>query len=83
MNLAVSASGQLLYSAANTSGQFTWLDRGGKRLGVLGEPGEYAAFRLSPDGRRVVAARARPGGSDLWLLDVERGAASRFTDAGS
>jgi dipeptidyl aminopeptidase/acylaminoacyl peptidase len=83
MDVAVSASGQLLYSAASTSGQFTWLDRRGKRLGVVGEPGEYSSFRLSPDGRRILTARSRPGGSDLWLLDVERGASSRFTDAGA
>jgi Tol biopolymer transport system component len=80
MSVAVSASGQLLYSAANTSGQFTWLDRSGKRLRVVGEPGEYAVFRLSPDGNRIVTERSRRGGKDLWLLDVERGTSSRFTD---
>jgi Tol biopolymer transport system component len=48
-------------------------------MGVVGEPGEYGTFRLSPDGRRVAAARDGPGGSDLWLLEVERGIASRFT----
>jgi Tol biopolymer transport system component len=37
---------------------------------------------LSPDGRRILTARSRRGGSDLWLLDVERGTSSRFTDAG-
>ncbi len=83
MDVAVSASGQLLYSAASTSSQFTWLDRSGKRLGVVGEPGEYTGFRLSPNGNCIVTARSRRGGSDLWLLDVERGAASRFTDAGT
>jgi dipeptidyl aminopeptidase/acylaminoacyl peptidase len=83
MNAAVSNSGQLLYSAANTSSQFTWLDHRGRRLGVVGEPGEYASFRLSPDGRRILTSRSRRGGADLWLLDVERGASSRFTDAGS
>jgi Tol biopolymer transport system component/predicted Ser/Thr protein kinase len=82
LNVAVSTSGQLLYSAANTTGQFTWLDRGGKQMGVVGEPGEYTQFRLSPDGNRVVSARSRRGGSDLWLLDVKRGASGRFTDAG-
>jgi Tol biopolymer transport system component len=80
MNVAVSASGQLLYSSANTSGQFTWLDRSGKRLRVVGEPGEYTQFRLSPDGNRIATARSRRGGQDLWLLDVERGTSSRFTD---
>jgi dipeptidyl aminopeptidase/acylaminoacyl peptidase len=83
MNVAVSASGQLLYSAANTSSQFTWFDRSGKRRGVVGEPGEYDTFRLSPDGSRIVTSRSRRGGSDLWFLDSERGASSRFTDAGT
>jgi dipeptidyl aminopeptidase/acylaminoacyl peptidase len=62
MQAAISSTG-ILYSAANTSGQFTWFDRSGKRLDVVGEPGEYSAFRLSPDGRRIVAARATRGGS--------------------
>ena len=63
MNVAVSASGVLLYSASNTLSQFTWFDRAGKPLGVVGEPGEYTMFRLSPDGRRVVASRDRAGSS--------------------
>jgi dipeptidyl aminopeptidase/acylaminoacyl peptidase len=82
MNVAVSAGGWLLYRAANTPGQFTWIDRAApekKPLEVVGEPGGYGAFRLSPDGRRVVAVRDRPGGTDLWLLDVKRGVPSPFT----
>jgi eukaryotic-like serine/threonine-protein kinase len=59
--------------------QFTWFDRAGKRLRTVGEPGEYENFRLSPDGRRVAAARDKPGGTDLWLMDTERGVANRFT----
>jgi serine/threonine protein kinase len=80
MSVAVSASGQLLYSAANTSGQFTWLDRSGKQLRLVGGPGEYTGFRLSPDGNRIVASRSKRNGADLWLLDVERGTSSRFTN---
>ncbi|SPE34199.1 Serine/threonine protein kinase [Candidatus Sulfopaludibacter sp. SbA6] len=79
MQVSVSASGVLLYSASNTSSQFTWLDRAGKPHGAVGEPGEYTMFRLSADGRNVVASRDRPGGNDLWLLEVERAAARRFT----
>jgi Tol biopolymer transport system component len=79
MNVAVSSGGLLLYSASNTLSQFTWFDRTGKPLGVVGEPGEYSTFRLSPDGRRVVAALDRPGSTDLWLLEVGRGVAGRFT----
>ncbi len=78
MNVAVSAGGLLLYSASNNVSQFTWLDRTGKPLGVVGSPGEYSTFRLSPDGRRVAAALDGPGSTDLWLLE-ERGVAGRFT----
>jgi Tol biopolymer transport system component len=82
MNVAVSAGGQILYSAANTSSQFTWIDRNGRQLKAASEPGENTVFRLAPDGKRVVTARSRRGGSDVWLLDLERGTSSRFTDAG-
>jgi predicted Ser/Thr protein kinase len=79
MNVAASASGLLLYSSSNTLSQFTWLGRTGKPLGVVGELGEYGAFRVSLDGRRVVSSLDRPGSTDLWLLEVERGVAGRFT----
>ena len=78
-NAAVSASGVLLYGSANTSSRFNWLDRAGKLAGGVGEPGEYGAFRLSADGRRAVTSRDAPGGTDLWLLEVQRGVSSRFT----
>lgn len=78
MNAAVSGK-LLLYGEGGSVSQFTWFDRAGKALGVAGEPGEYTYFRLSPDGRRVVANRFKPGGRDLWLLDANRGVASRFT----
>jgi len=79
MNAVVSAGGLLLYSSSNTLSQFTWFDRTGKRLGGVGEPGEYSTFRLSLDGRRIVAALDRPGSTDIWLLEVERGVAGRLT----
>jgi len=79
MNASASSGGMLLYSAANPSSQFTWLDRSGRRLRVVAEPGEYGTFRLSPDGRRIAVQRDRPGGADLWFLDTERGVSSRFT----
>ena len=80
--VAASASGQLLYSAAGSASQLSWFDRAGNRVGTVGEENVYSyPFRLSPDGRRVAATRVRPGGNDLWLLDLERGSASRFTSA--
>ncbi|HEV2198793.1 MAG TPA: protein kinase [Bryobacteraceae bacterium] len=78
-NVAASANGVLFYGTSNTSSRLRWLDRTGKLLGEVGEPGEYSMFRLSPDGRSAVIARDVPGGVDLWLLEVQRGVSSRFT----
>jgi Tol biopolymer transport system component len=86
MNVAVPAVGLLLYAAVSTPEQFTWIDRaapGKKPLDVIGEPGEYGVFRLSPDGSRIVTMRDRPGGFDLWLLAVERGVSSKFSSDSS
>lgn len=83
MNVAASVNGLLLYSDSNASVQLTWLDRAGKSLGVVGEPGEYNMFSLSRDGRRVVLSRDRPGATDLWLLEKERGVFTRFTSNSS
>ncbi len=80
MNVTVSAGGLLLYSASNNLGQLTWFDRTGKSQGVVGEPGDYSTFRLSPNGRRVAASLERAGStSNLWMMEVERGVAGPFT----
>ena len=82
MNVSASTSGLLLYSAFNTLGQFTWIDRTDpekRPLVTIGEPGEYGGFRLSPDRSRIAAMRDRPGGTDIWLLEVERGVVNPFT----
>jgi len=76
---SASNNGLLLYGSGNTMSQLSWFDRSGKRLGAVGEPGQYQTFRLSPDGRIVAFDRGRLSGSDLWLLDTQRGVASRFT----
>ena len=79
MNVAVSMARVLLYSASNYLSQFAWFDRAGKPQGIVGEPGEYMAFRLSPDGHRIIASRRLSGSVDLWRMDVDRGVVSRFT----
>jgi eukaryotic-like serine/threonine-protein kinase len=80
MNVAASANGVLIFSASNVSSQFRWLDRTGKSLGTVGEVGNYHTFHLSPDGRRLITTRERPGGADLWLLELDRGGvATRLT----
>jgi Tol biopolymer transport system component len=78
-NASVSSNGLLVYGTSSLFSQFCWVDRSGKPLGNLGEPGEYNVFRLSADGRRAAVSRNHPQGSDLWLLDTERGFWNRLT----
>jgi Tol biopolymer transport system component len=80
--VSASTAGSLLYTSPIRY-QFTWFDRSGKPLGKVGDLGEYITFRLSPDGHRIVASRDLPGGTDLWMIDIDRGSASRFTFTGT
>ena len=77
MRVAASANGVLIYQPSTLT-RFAWFDRAGKALGVVGEPADYGTFRLSPDGRKVAASRLTPGGSDLWLLELDRGISTPF-----
>jgi hypothetical protein len=78
-NVSASGNGLLVYGTSNLTSQFRWFDRSGRPLGNVGAPGEFNAFRLSGDGRRAAVSRNYPQGSDLWLLDTERGVSTRFT----
>jgi Tol biopolymer transport system component len=82
--LAAASSNGLLVHGWIGGTQLSWLDRAGQAThsvggGALGQPGDYLTFRVSPDGRRVAVARGSGDGRDLWMVDVERDAWSRFT----
>jgi Tol biopolymer transport system component len=55
--------------------QFAWFDRRGHLLEAISEPAMQAYPSLSPDGKRLVYRK--PDG--LWMLDMTRRIASRFT----
>ena len=80
---SVSENGVLVYQTTSARGpsQLTWFDRSGNALGTLGEPGYYGNVELSPDASRVLVNRIDPAvrTRDLWILDVRRGLATRFT----
>jgi hypothetical protein len=78
---SASQSGVLAYrTAVGASSVLTWFDANGKVLGTAGDIGEYQYPRLSPDGRRVVFARANNTQRyNLWQLDLSRNVAARFT----
>ena len=62
--------------------QLIWFDRAGKQLGILTAPGNYTAPSLSPDEKTVAMSRVdfqTVSGSDIWLIDLARGAQVRLT----
>jgi Tol biopolymer transport system component len=78
----VSGTGTLVFQSGVQAGQtLAWLDRTGKRLGTMGEPGQLldGAF-LSPDGKRaaVTVLDSGTGIGNLWIYDLARNLRSRF-----
>ena len=84
--VSASATGVLAYLATppvNTG--LVWFDAAGRETGrVEVPPGQYEQVALSRDGRRAVAERrVSPSVADLWMIDLERGGATRFTSGSS
>jgi Tol biopolymer transport system component len=79
---SVSSMGTLAHRAGTAARrQLVWVDRSGKLLNAVGAPDEntLANPALSPDGQRVAVSRIVQGNFDVWLMDVGRGVANRFT----
>ena len=57
------------------------LDRRGREVRAITSAGFHRSPRFSPDGTRLAAERIEPGSTnpDIWLYDLSRGSASRFT----
>jgi len=74
----------VVYSAgagAITLSALVWYDPSGKELGSIGAPALIANPSIAPDGSHVVAdiADLKTSNVDIWIEDVGRSAASRFT----
>jgi len=80
---AAGYNGTVVYnpSAGATTSVLAWYDRDGKELSRLGEEGVIANPSLSPDNTYVAADRSdiKASNVDIWIHDVKRGTASRFT----
>ncbi len=81
---SVSAAGILAHRSGAAVGgrrQLVWADRAGKVLGTVGQPDENSPTSpaLAPDDRRVANGRVVQGNSDIWLIDIGRNVATRFT----
>ena len=72
----VSDTGIIAYGAAGVgvNTELTWMDRTGRVLGILGEPGAFERPSISPDAARVaVGVRSTDAQEKIWIYDVERG----------
>jgi eukaryotic-like serine/threonine-protein kinase len=80
-NFSVSQTGVLLYSSGSFGKtQLTWLDRTGKEIGFLGQPGNFIRPSISPDRRRVVVdGPDAQGNRDVWIFDLATSNLTRFT----
>ena len=81
----LSAEGGVLAFRAGPTGtrrQFRWLDRTGKEIERVGDPGsEKLSPSLSPDGGQLAFyGRVEGTNTDIWLLETRRGVLTRFTD---
>jgi Tol biopolymer transport system component len=80
---AVSETGVLIYRSGTETAvrQLTWFDRRGNIQKTIGDPGSYANPDLSHDGKRlaVESVDAQTRNRDIWITDLDRGVATRFT----
>jgi Tol biopolymer transport system component len=79
---SVSAAGRVIFRAGGVERrQLRWFDRTGKPLGVVGEPDvtHLSGPELSSDGRYTAVFRDVQKNNDIWLIDLLRGGATRFT----
>jgi Tol biopolymer transport system component len=81
--VSASAVGSIVYRTGSVDQQrrLVWFDREGKQLALAAEPDNRSPvnLNLSPDGRTLVLNRSHEGNTDVWLMDVERRALTRFT----
>ena len=79
----VAQNGTLTYNTGAGAAQsaLTWMDRSGKELGRIGDPGVMANPTLSPDGSRVAVdiSDQKANNVDIWIESTTGAANSRFT----
>ena len=79
---SVAADGTLVYveQPQALERQLVWRDRAGTRLERISQPQRDLEFpSLSPDGRYILVAAEENENRDIWLHDVVRSTATRFT----
>ncbi len=83
ISASIASSGFLVASEGQARGgnnALTWVDRSGKQMSTVGQPGTYANPFLSPDGRQLAVSLVTPQDpGDVWSIDLTRNVSSRVT----
>jgi Tol biopolymer transport system component len=84
MNLSASTDGMMLCASGTASGTeiLTWYDRSGKRLGTVGEQGEFYDLDLSPDEKKVATTELNTATATIWIRDLGNNLKTRLTFSG-
>jgi eukaryotic-like serine/threonine-protein kinase len=78
----VSEHGELAFQSgavAAPRSELAWFDRSGRRLHLPVVPGNVADPSIAPDGTRVAVMKWENMTSNIWMVDLERGATSPLT----
>jgi DNA-binding winged helix-turn-helix (wHTH) protein/Tol biopolymer transport system component len=71
--ISASAGGLLAFGGRSAETRLVWFNRAGQPLGSIKAPTPLHNPSLSPDERYLLAG----SGTDVWLVDLERGATTR------
>jgi|GEM_PF-281928 len=78
---SVSETGVLAFQSGTVVSRLILFNRAGQEVGSVGASAGFVAPRFSPDGQKVAVTITDPrtGTNDIWIYDLARGAATRFT----
>lgn len=78
---SVSENGVVAYQSGTIVSRLILFNRNGEEVGSVGLPSDFDSPRFSPDGQKVAVSIADPrtGTNDIWIYDLARSAATRFT----
>ena len=77
--ISASKNGILTFGGSTVMARLTWFTRDGRNIGRIDSPSPLHNPTISPDGR-YVAADASGSETSIWLVDLERGTPTRFSD---
>jgi Tol biopolymer transport system component len=78
----VSQNDVIAFRPPNKDFQLTWFDRQGNLIAAASDVGPYSGVALSPDGARILTAKAIVGANidqDIWILETSRAAMRKAT----